>query len=187
MPRLPGPLLLSILIPVICDRESPAQQFPMGVWPQGAGPNANWKVEGTAPDQWSVVHNRNLLWKTTLPEGGQSSLTVWKDRVFLTSHLPLESSAEVATSKDIQGYCLETRTGKTLWKVIIPGTVPVGTAGIFSDATVFAPVTDGRYVWFFNRSGGIGCFDLAGKAIWMRKYVPRNRHTNRQAEPVSFR
>lgn len=186
MPHFPGHLLFSFFVFLICNRESPAQQFPKDVWPQNAGPNANWKVDGTAPAQWSVIHHRNLLWKTTLPEGGQSSLTVWKDRVFLTCHLPLESSGEVATSKDIEGYCLNAGSGEILWKVTIPGTVPVGTAGIFSDATVFAPVTDGKYVWFFNRSGGLGCFDMEGHELWTRSYVPRNRHTNRQAEPILF-
>lgn len=155
-------------------------------WPQASGPNGNWSVAGAAPVKWSVVRNENIVWKSELPEGGQSAVTIWKDQLFLTCHPPLSSSADSGTSTHITGYCMDRRTGDIEWTVTVPGSVAVGTAGIFSDATVFAPVTDGRHVWFFNRSGGIGCFDMDGKQVWLREYVPRNRHTNREAEPILF-
>lgn len=155
-------------------------------WPQAAGPNADWKVEGEAPTHWSVVQNKNIKWRTPLPEHGQSSITIWEDRAFLTTHKPLESAADIETVTDIVGYCLNLSNGEILWTVDLPGSVAVGPAGIFSDATVFAPVTDGSHVWFFNRSGSIGCFDMEGKPIWLREYTPRNRHTNRQSEPILF-
>ena len=155
-----------------------------GDWPQNSGPHGNWSTTEKAPVEWSVVAGRNVVWETELPEGGQSSVTVWKDRCFLTCHAELKSSDETMTSKDIVGYCLDAATGKILWTVDLPGRVAVGTAGIFSDATVFAPVTDGEHVWFFNRSGGMMCCDFEGRTIWKRFFVPRNRHTNRQAEPI---
>lgn len=153
-------------------------------WPQAAGPNANWKVEGQAPTEWSVVENKNIKWRATLPEGGQSSVTVWEDKAFLTTHKPIKSATKLGTVTDIVGYCLDVSNGKILWTVDLPGSVAVGTAGIFSDATVFAPVTDGKHVWFFNRSGSIGCYDMDGNSVWLREYTPRNRHTNRQCEPI---
>lgn len=153
-------------------------------WPQASGPNSDWKIDGRAPTQWSVTRSENILWRTTLPEGGQSSVTLWGDRAFVTTHKELQSPDETETSMDIVGYCLNANTGAILWKVELPGSVAVGTAGIFSDATVFAPVTDGKRVWFFNRSGSMACFDLSGNLVWMREYVPRKRHTNRQCEPI---
>lgn len=153
-------------------------------WPQAAGPNADWKAQGKAPIQWSIVQDQNIAWRTSLPEGGQSSITIWEDKVFVTTHAPLDSTDQTSTVTDIVGYCLDGTNGKILWTVDLPGSAPVGTAGIFSDATVFAPVTDGIHVWFFNRSGSIGCFDMTGQQVWLREYVPRNRHTNRQAEPI---
>ena len=156
-------------------------------WPQAFGPQLNWKLpQGTAPTKWSVVREENIVWKTTLPEGGQSSITVWGDKAFLTCHKELKSDADIKTSTDIVGYCLNADTGQILWRVDIPGSVAVGTAGIFSDATVFAPITDGKHVWFFNRSGAIACFTFEGKQVWLREYRPRNRHTNRQCEPILF-
>jgi outer membrane protein assembly factor BamB len=153
-------------------------------WPQASGPNLNWKVEGAAPPlEWSVVGGKNILWRTTLPEGGQSAVAIWGDRAFVTTHRPMDASSD-RLEPNIVGYCLDANTGKMLWTVDLPGTDPVPTAGIFSDATVFAPISDGEHVWFFNRCGSMGCFDLDGKAVWLRQYRPRTRHTNRQCEPI---
>lgn len=155
-----------------------------GNWPQAAGPHLNWKTEGSAVTHWSVARNENVKWRTTLPEGGQSSVTIWGDKAFVTTHAPLESSAETATSTDILAYCLDAETGGILWTTELPGSQAVGTAGIFSDATVFAPISNGSHVWFFNRSGSIGCYDMDGNRVWLRQYTPRTRHTNRQCEPI---
>jgi hypothetical protein len=32
----------------------------------------------------------------------------------------------------------------------------------YSDATSWTPITDGKYVWFFNSAGHMGCWDVAG-------------------------
>jgi hypothetical protein len=48
---------------------------------------------------------------------------------------------------------------------------------------VFAPITDGEHVWFFNRCGSMGCYDMEGNEIWLRQWTPRFKHNNRQAEP----
>ena len=69
------------------------------------------------------------------------------------------------------GYCLDANTGETLWQVNA-GHDPVQVSGIFSDATVFAPIADEGRVRFFNRCGAIGCYDHSGKEIWLRKYQP---------------
>lgn len=153
-------------------------------WPQASGPNLNWKAEGPEPPlKWSVAGGQNILWRTTLPEGGQSAVTIWNDRAFVTTHRPMDEASD-RLEPDIIGYCLNATTGEILWTVDLPGTDPVQTAGIFSDATVFAPVTDGEHVWFFNRCGSMGCFDFAGKAVWLREYRPLARHTNRECEPI---
>jgi PQQ-like domain len=153
-------------------------------WPQASGPHLNWKVEGPEPpSQWSVVDSKNILWRTTLPEGGQSAVTVWGERAFVTTHRPMDENSD-RLEPNIVGYCLDANTGEILWKVDLPGTAPVQTAGIFSDATVFAPIADGEHVWFFNRCGSMGCFDFQGNRVWLRKFKPRMRHTNRECEPI---
>jgi hypothetical protein len=129
------------------------------------------------------VGGKNILWRTTLPEGGQSAVTIQGDRAFVTTHRPMDESSD-RLEPNLVGYCLDANTGRILWTVDLPGTDPVQTAGIFSDATVFAPIADGEHVWFFNRCGSMGCFDFDGRPVWLRDFRPLTRHTNRQCEPI---
>ena len=152
-------------------------------WHQAAGPNGNWQVEGTPPTEWSVTRNENIRWRTPMPEAGMSNATVWGDRVFVTTHVPIKTLEEKEGVKDIIGFCLDANTGKILWQVNLPGTAFISLAGGFTDGTVFAPITDGEHVWFFNRCGAMGCYDFAGKQVWLREWTPRFKHNNRQAEP----
>ncbi|MDA7916203.1 PQQ-like beta-propeller repeat protein [Verrucomicrobia bacterium] len=153
-------------------------------WPQASGPNADWKVEGTAPTHWSVVRNENILWRTPMPESGQSAVTLSGDRAFVTIHKPIDKFEDRFLGSDIIGYCLDANTGKILWKVDLPGTQTMEMSCGFSDATVFAPVTDGEHVWFFNRCGSMGCYDFDGKEVWLRTYKMRFRHSARSCEPI---
>jgi len=41
------------------------------------------------PTPWRVESEENILWRTTLPETGQSGIAVWEDRIFLTTMKPL--------------------------------------------------------------------------------------------------
>lgn len=152
-------------------------------WHQAAGPNGNWQVDGTPPTQWSVTRDENIRWRTPMPEAGMSNVTVWGDRVFVTAHVPITKLEEKNSVTDIVGYCLDANTGKILWEVNLPGTAFISLAGGFTDGTVFAPITDGQHVWFFNRCGSMGCYDFSGKKIWLREWKPRFKHNNRQAEP----
>lgn len=112
-----------------------------------------------------------------------SGVTVWGDRVFVTTHVPIKTLKEKAAVKDIVGFCLDADSGKILWQVELPGSAYISLAGGFTDGTVFAPITDGQHVWFFNRCGSIGCYDFSGRQIWLREWTPRFKHNNRQAEP----
>ncbi|MEJ6560210.1 MAG: PQQ-binding-like beta-propeller repeat protein [Akkermansiaceae bacterium] len=113
-----------------------------------------------------------------------SNVTIWGDRVFITTHVPIKALEEKEAVKDIIGFCLDGNTGKILWQVTLPGSAFISLAGGFSDGTVFAPVTDGEHVWFFNRCGSMGCYDFTGTKIWTREWTPRFKHNNRQAEPI---
>jgi outer membrane protein assembly factor BamB len=165
----------------------PVANAPSGVernWHQAAGPNSNWQVSGTPPFRWSAYRNENILWRTPMPEAGMSSVTVWGNCLFTTTHVPIDSLPQKEAVTDILGFCLDATSGDVLWKVTLPGSAFISLAGGFTDGTVFAPITDGEHVWFFNRCGSIGCYDFTGKEIWLRKWTPRFKHNNRQCEPV---
>lgn len=158
-----------------------------GVWPQAAGPHGNWIVESDqGPTRWSVTRGENVVWRTPLPEGGQSTVVVWKDRLFVTINQPWPADvpgAKKPNGRNCLGYCLNSYTGKILWSVKLPGIRDMKYAGIFSDSTSPSPVTDGKHVWFFNASGYMGCWDYQGKKVWTRAWQPRQRHHSRQFEP----
>ena len=153
-------------------------------WPQASGPNANYQVQGEAPLKWSALRNENIKWRTPMPEAGQAAVTVWGNKVFTTIHKPIESIGEKTSVSDIISYCMDAETGEVLWTKDLPGSVIIDIANGFSDATVFAPLCDGEKVWFFNRCGRMACYDLEGNELWIRDFVPRYMHKNRQAEPT---
>lgn len=152
-------------------------------WPQPAGPHGNWQVEGTPPIEWSATRNENIRWRTPMPEAGMSGVTIWGERVFVTIHVPIKAEDQKDSVTDIIGYCLNANTGQIQWQVTLRGTAFISLAGGFTDGTVFAPITDGEHVWFFNRCGSMGCYDMTGKEVWLREWKPRFKHNNRQAEP----
>lgn len=118
-----------------------------------------------------------------MPEAGMSNVTIWGDRLFVTTHVPIKSLEEKDAVKDIIGFCLDADTGDLLWQATLPGSVFISLAGGFTDGTVFAPIADGEHVWFFNRCGAMGCYDMLGNKVWLREWTPRFKHNNRQAEP----
>lgn len=55
-------------------------------WPQAAGPDGTWRVHApSAPIAWSVTLQQHIAWRSPLPNGGQSGIAVWGDRLFLTT------------------------------------------------------------------------------------------------------
>jgi hypothetical protein len=153
-------------------------------WPQAGGPHGNWAVAADqVPVKWSVARNEGIVWRTTLPETGQGGIAIWGDHVFLTTLKPEDGKPPLG--KDIIGYSLDARDGRILWTVNLPGSATSVPAYFFSDATSPSPVTDGKHVWFFNACGSVGCYDFAGKQVWLREWKPTGgRPFNKQFEPI---
>ena len=134
-------------------------------WPQAAGPNANYVVQdGTAPTTWSVVNNTNIAWTKTLPETGQSTVTISGGKLYFTCLEPVEADSQLGST--LIAYCCDAKSGKTLWERKIEAKYPLKLSGCFSDSSAPPAVTDGERVCFFNASGTIACFDLNGKPLW---------------------
>lgn len=88
-------LLFSILFisPLSAENHSVKVPGSDNQWPMSGGPDGSWKVktDKEIPLKWSVRNNKNIKWKTTLPEGGQSGIAVWGDKLFLTINKPLST------------------------------------------------------------------------------------------------
>lgn len=159
-----------------------------GQWPMASGPHGTWLTNTQAPVPvfWSGSRNENILWKTILPEGGQSGIAVWGERLFFTINkpLPIGTTLEDAKGSDIIGYCVDSDTGKVLWTIDIPSPKSMPYSGLFSDNTSATPITDGKHVWFINHGGLIICCNVDGKEVWRKSFESRTRHNAKQCEPI---
>jgi outer membrane protein assembly factor BamB len=142
-------------------------------WPQAAGPNGDFQSNRDGPAEWSIVQSRNIAWRLTLPETGQSTPVISHGKVFFTTMK--EVSADTELGKDIVAWCCDATNGKVLWQRAIPGKYVARLSGCFSDNSAPPAVTDGKRVVFLNSGGTIICFDLNGKELWQRKILSVGR------------
>lgn len=151
-------------------------------WPQAAGPNNNFQVKGSAPKDFSVSLEKNVVWRTPLPNTGQGTPVVSNGKVFVTSHQEIHMDTE--TGSLMLGLCFDAKTGKELWRREIPGTRETDFSSLFSDNTAASPVADGERVVFTNVGGTFACYDYEGKELWTHTWTPFGRHHARQHEPI---
>ncbi|MGY8747944.1 MAG: outer membrane protein assembly factor BamB family protein [Pirellulales bacterium] len=121
-------------------------------WPQWRGPNGNSVAEnGTYPTEFSK--NENVLWKVKLPGLGSSTPIVWGKNIFVTGGDD--------GSDSVQSYDWE---GKLNWKTTFgperPGKHKNGSGANSS------PVTDGKNIYVYFKSGTVASLTLDGKLNW---------------------
>jgi outer membrane protein assembly factor BamB len=133
-------------------------------WPQGDGPDGGYVAKGRALASWSVVHDKNIAWTQQMAETGQSTVTIYGDRIYYTCYAPVAKSSTIASTVIV--FCAEAATGKVLWEKPIEAKYPLRLSGCFSDSTSPPVVVTGEQVCVFNASGTIACFDMAGKPLW---------------------
>lgn len=151
-------------------------------WPQAAGPNHDYQVNGRASTAFSVARNQHVVWRTALPNTGESTPVISKGRVFVTCHTPMTADAQ--SGREIFALCFDADTGKELWRRELPAARSIDMASGFSDNTAASPVTDGKHVCFVNVGGSIRTYDFEGRLIWKHDWVPFGRHHARQQEPI---
>lgn len=124
-------------------------------WMQWRGPNLNGSTSETGlPDQ---LDPQKPAWKFDMPGGGSSTPVVFEDKLFI--------SALDATSKKLVAMCLDSKTGKPIWrKDVGDGFITTSRINLAGPS----PITDGRTVWFYFGSGDLAAFDMDGKQLWAR-------------------
>ena len=128
-----------------------------GDWPQWRGPQDNGVAEpGNYPVKWSETEN--VLWKAPLPGKGCSTPIIWKQRIYLTAPIDGEDAALAFDWN-----------GKPLWQTKLgnenPGKHPRGSGSNPS------PVTDGKSIFVYFKSGNFAALDLDGKVLWQTNLV----------------
>jgi outer membrane protein assembly factor BamB len=125
-----------------------------GSWPNWRGVSENGNAgNGTYPIRWS--EKENIRWKVPIEGRGGSTPIVVDNKILLT--------AGIKGTNTLLAYNLE---GKLLWQQSIneerPGKHRNGSGSNSS------PISDGKFVYAYFKSGDLGCCDLDGKVVWMR-------------------
>jgi len=125
-------------------------------WAGWRGPHGDGhSAETGLPVKWS---SSSVVWKTSLKGSGQSSPTIWGNRIFLTTALEQGRKRVV--------LCLDRYSGKVLWEQLVWTGNPERIHPMNSWASATC-ATDGRYVFaFFGKGGGLFCYTVDGKPVW---------------------
>jgi outer membrane protein assembly factor BamB len=147
---------------------------PAANWPGWRGPTGDGRsTETDLPIKWSATEN--VRWKAPLPDEGNSSPVVWKDRVFVTQ------ATEKGKHRAV--ICFDRATGKQLWRSAIEfdGKEPTHATNPYCSAT---PVTDGERIIASHGSAGLVCYDLAGKELWRKDVGPMTHIWGNASSPI---
>jgi outer membrane protein assembly factor BamB len=164
-------------------------------WPKWRGPSDNGVAPGEAPLKWSDTEN--IKWKATIPGRGFSSPVIWKDRIFLTTAVPVEGgegqtppsgggpTARIFGSEGPQPshrfevLCLDKNTGKLIWQKTAKVAAPhEGYHRKYGSFASNSPVTDGKVLIAFFGSRGVYAYDLNGKLLWEKDLGLRMKMRN---------
>jgi outer membrane protein assembly factor BamB len=129
-----------------------------GNWPEWRGPQGDGLVaDSNYARQWSA--SDNVLWKTALPDAGNSSPVIWGNRVFVT--------CSEDGGKERSLICFDRSDGAILWKrsVRYEKDDPTHATNPWCAAS---PATDGKAIYVWNGSAGATAYDFEGREIWHR-------------------
>lgn len=128
-------------------------------WPQWRGPTGDSVAsEGAYPTKFSA--SEGVLWKLPLPGVGSSTPAVWEDRIFLTCGIEGQDGV-LACDWD----------GKILWQ----NTLGLERAGKHKNGSGSnpSPITDGKQVVVYYKSGTLASFTLDGTLNWQTNLQER--------------
>ncbi|MAG94036.1 MAG: serine/threonine protein kinase [Planctomycetaceae bacterium] len=129
-----------------------------GDWPAFRGPAGNGlSDESGLPAKWSP--SENVKWKVALPAGGNGSPIVSGGRGFTTY------AEDKGRERSL--VCYDRRDGRELWgrTVKVDRAYPTHNTNPYAGST---PVADGKHVVVWHSSGGLYCYDFAGREVWKR-------------------
>lgn len=146
-----------------------------GDWTEFRGPTGQGIVEdGRLPTEWGPAKNVN--WKQAIPGTGWSSPVIHRDRIFLTTAVPVPGSK--TKDQSLRVLCLDLKSGKTRWQTEVfrqDGATAPAIHGKNSHASP-TPVVEGERLYAHFGHMGTACLDLSGKVLW--------RSTHLKFEPV---
>lgn len=126
-------------------------------WPRWRGPLGDGHTSETnVPTRWD---SSSVIWKTPLKGNGQSSPTIWGDRIFLTT--ALENGRQRVV------FCIHADDGRMLWEHVAWTGDPEPSHKMNGWASSTC-VTDGEVVVAFFGKGGLHAYTVDGKPLWSK-------------------
>lgn len=138
--------------------------FVRGDWPVFHGPQGDNRSTETGLLKTWPEGGPKLLWTATEigisgKPTGYGGVAVAEGRIFLTGNVDRAEKEATAVL-----YCLDEKSGKTLWKSEIGN----GWMGHY-EGDRSTPTVDGERVYAFAAKGDLTCFEVAtGKQVWTR-------------------
>lgn len=127
-------------------------------WPQFGGARGDFhSADANLPTKWS---SKDIAWQTDLGGVGQSSPTVWGDRIYLTT-------SESTESGKVGRYllALDRKDGKIIWETLA-ATGPGEDVHKMNTWATPTCATDGKIVVAYFGPGGLHGFDRDGNKLW---------------------
>jgi len=159
------PLCVSFALPARADH-----------WPQWRGPTGNGvTIETDVLSEWGP--DKNVRWRTPLPEAGNSTPVVWGDYVFLTQP---ESGTLRRTLMSFHRP-----DGQLRWQegVTYSAKEPSHATNPYCSPS---PATDGERVIVWFGSAGLFCYDMDGKELWRRDFGLQEHMWGHGSSPILF-
>ena len=130
-------------------------------YPFFRGEGSRGMAGGTGyPTEWNGTAGNNIKWKIAVPKPGKNSPVIWGDKLFLTG----------AVNADCEIYCINKKTGETIWTGSGSGFPGASSEVPESDAEAgmavpTAAVSENEVCAVFG-NGNLVCFDHNGKLKW---------------------
>ncbi len=142
-------------------------------WPGWRGPRGDGHTaESGLPTRWDAS---SVVWKTALKGSGQSSPTIWGDRIFLTTALDRGKQRLV--------FCVSAGDGRLLWEKVAWTGEPEKSHVMNGWASATC-ATDGEVVVAFFGKGGLHSYSVDGQPLWSRDLGPFEGPWGTAASPV---
>ena len=149
-PTAPSFSLAFAFLVAACSNWMPAAE-PAG-WPNWRGPFGNGvAAAGQYPTTWSA--DQHVGWKVDLPGRGASTPVVQDGRLFVAS---VSEQANI-----LQAFTLD---GKPSWQLEVGS--PRKGKHAKATGSNSSPITDGKLVYAYFKSGDLACCTIAGQKVW---------------------
>ncbi len=156
-----GALCLFVIWCLVLDASLAAADFP-----QFRGPDGNGHAAARGlPSTWNET--TNVAWKSLIPGKGWSSPSLYQDRLYLTSAVPVDTALG-SGDLSLRALCLDANTGATLWDCEVFVQSAATAPKIHNKNSHASPTplvtSDRLYVHFGHQ--GTACLDHARNVVW---------------------